>query len=116
MLEPAPFYSTYVYHDHVYLSVVVPAEHVEHLVAADGKEGGPHPLDIGGINAAEADQQLSLADHLVGPLFLVKVSPKRVGDRVRGDLVAVCVQVLHLHKERRVINDQRQKRSFQVHN
>ncbi len=75
----------------------VPAEHVEHFIASDGEEGGAHALDIGGVDAAEADKELRLAHHLVGPFLLVEVGPEGVGDRVRGDLVAVSVEILHLN-------------------
>ena len=78
------------------VAVSIPAEHVEHLVAAHGQEGGPHALDIRRVDAAESNQQLRLADHLVGPFLLVEVGAKGVGDCVRRNLVTVSIQVLHL--------------------
>ncbi len=74
----------------------VAVEHVKHGVTADGQEGGAHALDVLGIDSGVADEHLGLADHLVGPLLLVEVGPVAVGDGVRGNLVAVGVEVLHL--------------------
>ena len=73
-----------------------PAQHVEHLVAANSQKGRPHSLDVGGVNTSEPDELLGLADHLVGPGLLVEVGSKAVGDSVRGHLVTIGVQVLDL--------------------
>ena len=73
-----------------------PAEHVEHFVPTNSQEGSSHTLNIGRVDPSKPDQQLCLAHHLVGPLLLVEVGAKGVGDCVGGNLVAVGVQVLHL--------------------
>ena len=73
-----------------------PAQHVEHLVAANSQEGGSHALDVGGVDATEPDQLLGLAHDLVGPGLLVEVGPEAVGDGVGGHLVTVGIEVLDL--------------------
>jgi hypothetical protein len=41
-----------------------PVEHPEHGVTADSQEGGPHALDVLGVDASVAHQHLSLSDDL----------------------------------------------------
>ena len=73
-----------------------PAQHVEHLITTHRQEGRPHPLDVRGVDAAEPDELLGLAHHLVGPGLLVEVGPEAVGDGVGGHLVTISVEVLDL--------------------
>ena len=74
----------------------VPSEHPEHGVTSYGQEGGPHTLDVLGVDAGVAHQHLGLPDHFVGPLLLVELGPVAVGHRVGSNLVAVGVEVLDL--------------------
>ncbi len=74
----------------------VSVEHVEHGVAPDGEERCAHPLEVLGVDSCKAHEHLGLAHDFVGPLFLVKVGPMAVTDGVRGDLMAVGVQILNL--------------------
>jgi len=51
----------------------VAVQHPEHGVATHGQEGGPHTLDIFGVDPGIPDQHLGHADDLVGPLLFVEV-------------------------------------------
>ena len=50
--------------------------------------------DVVNADAPVGRQDLPLAGHLLGPLFLAELLPKAVGDAVAGDLVAVRVEAL----------------------
>ena len=70
-------------------------QHREHVVAADGQEGGADPAHVLQLDAREPGEDLPLARHLLGPLLLGELLAEAVGDGVGGDLVPVGVEGLH---------------------
>ena len=92
------------HHEHLFendklCSLNQPAEHVEHLISSNSKEGGAHPLNICRVNSCEPNQELCFSHHLVSPLLFVEICSEGVSYCVRSNLVSVSVQILDLERE-----------------
>lgn len=74
----------------------VAVQHPEHGVATHGQEGGPHTLDVFGVDPGIPDQHFGHANDLVGPLLLVEVGAVRMGDSVGCHFMAIGIKILHL--------------------
>ena len=74
----------------------IPIQHPEHGITPDGQKGGPHTLDVLGVDPGVPDQHLGHPDDLVGPLLLVEVGAVAVGHGVGGHFMAIGVEILHM--------------------
>jgi len=74
----------------------VPAQHVEHLIPTNSEERSSHPLNISRVHPSVTYKELSLSNHLIGPLLLIEVCTEGVGDGVGSNLMPISVQVLDL--------------------
>ena len=74
----------------------VAVQHPEHGVSTHGQEGGPHTLDVFGVDPGIPDQHFGHANDLVGPLLFVEVGAVRMGDSVGCHFMAIGIKILHL--------------------